>query len=393
MVDNVDNHIRSLNFGYRAELTKKEIKYYNKFATFVDNHTIKLTDKKGKEETVTAEHILIACGGRPTYPDIPGAKEYCITSDDIFWKREAPGKTLVVGASYVALECAGFINAMGYEVDVMVRSILLRGFDQDMANRIGEDMKVMGINFINEATPSKIEKRDDGKLVVSYSQGGLTVTGEYDTVLLAIGRKIITDQLNLDAAGVVCEPNGKIKTNEDESTNVPNIHAVGDVKFGGLELTPVAIEAGKRLSRRLFNKSYQLMNYHTIPTTVFTPLEYGSCGWSEEDAIKEYGDERIEIYHTTFQPLEWQYNKAFNSKRLCYVKLVCLIPENMKIIGFHILCPNAGEITQGIGAAIHVGITKSQLDDVVGIHPTIAEEFTKLTTTKRENPNPVKSSC
>ena len=135
------------------------------------------------------------------------------------------------------------------------------------------------------------------------------------------------------------------------------------------------------------------MNYDTIPTTVFTPLEYGSVGFSEGVANKKYGEENIEIYHSVFQPLEWQYNKAHNGKRFCYVKLVTVIPENYKIVGFHILCPNAGEVTQGIAAAIHVGITKEQLDDVVGIHPTVAEEFTKLTITKREEANPVKESC
>ncbi len=163
---------------------------------------------------MTAEHVVIACGGRPTYPDIEGAKEHCITSDDIFWKQTPPGKTLVVGASYVALECAGFLNAMEFEVDVMVRSILLRGFDQDMAKKIGEDMAAMGVNFINEATPSKVEKKDDGKLLVSYTQGGITVQSEYDTVMLAVGRHIITDQLKVENAGVVTEPNGKIKANE-----------------------------------------------------------------------------------------------------------------------------------------------------------------------------------
>ncbi len=129
MIESVNNHVYSLNFGYRKELTQKNIKYYNKFATFVDDHTLCLTDAKGKTENVSALYILIAVGGRPTYPDIPGAKEYCITSDDIFWMQTPPGKTLIVGASYVALECAGFLNGCGYETKVMVRSILLRGFD------------------------------------------------------------------------------------------------------------------------------------------------------------------------------------------------------------------------------------------------------------------------
>lgn len=393
MVESVNNHIRSLNFGYKKELTQKGVKYYNKFATFKDRNTLILTDKRGKTEEVTAKYITIAVGGRPSYPDIPGAKEHCITSDDIFWRQDSPGKTLVVGASYVALECAGFLNAMEFDVDVMVRSILLRGFDQDIAKKIGEDMVAMGVNFVNGATPSSIEKLESGKLKVTFKQGDLTLDAEYDTVLLAMGRKIITDQLDMEKAGLVAEKNGKFVTNPDESTSVDNIFAIGDVKQGNLELTPVAIESGKRLSRRLFGGKTALMNYDTIPTTVFTPLEYGSCGLPEEEAIARWGEDDIEVYHTTFSPLEWQYNKGFNSKRLCYVKLITVISDEHRIVGFHILCPNAGEVTQGFAVAMHVGVKKAQLDDVVGIHPTIAEEFTKLLTTRREDPNPIKSGC
>lgn len=305
MIESVNDHVRSLNFGYVKELRSKGIKYFNMFATFVDDHTLLLTDAKGKQEKVTAKYILIAVGGRPSYPGIPGDKEFCITSDDIFWMQTTPGKTLVVGASYVALECAGFLNAMGYETSVMVRSILLRGFDQDIAKKIGDDMEAVGVEFINEATPKSVEKLDNGRLKVTYDQGGMTVTGEYDTVLLAIGRKIITDMLNLENAGLTVLPNGKFKANPDESLNKSHIFACGDVLDGRLELTPVAIEAGRRIARRLFNGSTKLMNYDTIPTTVFTPLEYGCCGLSEEDANKRFGPDNIEVYHSIFSPLEW----------------------------------------------------------------------------------------
>jgi len=142
-------------------------------------------------------------------------------------------------------------------------------------------------------------------LKVTYDQGGMTVTGEYDTVMLAIGRKIITDMLNLANAGITCLPNGKFKANDDESLDKPHIFACGDVLDGRLELTPVAIEAGRRIARRLFAGSTKLMNYDTIPTTVFTPLEYGCCGLSEEEAIKRFGNDNIEVYHSIFSPLEW----------------------------------------------------------------------------------------
>lgn len=280
MLESVNNHIRSINFGYSAELRKMGIKHYNKFATFKDAHTLELADKKGAIETVTAKYIAIASGGRPTYPGVPGDKECCITSDDIFWMTEDPGKTLVVGASYVALECAGFLNGIGKEVTVMVRSILLRGFDQQIAAKIREDMEILEIDFIDEATPSKFEKQDDGKIKVYYNQGGMEVTAVFDTVLLAIGRSMCTPLLNLENAGLKVNKSGKFETDDEERTNVPHIFALGDNVAGNLELTPVAIQQGKRLARRLFDGAIKKMNYKTIPTTVFTPLEYGSCGYS-----------------------------------------------------------------------------------------------------------------
>lgn len=306
MVSSVQMHIKGLNWGYKSEMIKNKIKYFNSYASFEDAHTVSLDNGKGKVEKVTADKILIAVGGRPSYAGIPGDREFGITSDDLFSLQKAPGKTLVVGASYVALECAGFLTALGYDTTVMVRSILLRGFDQDMAERIGQYMENHHTKFIKEAVPVKLEKPDpEGKILVTYTQGGEEKTGEYDTVLFAIGRYAVTEGLNLEKAGVVCEKNGKFKVNEQEQTNVANIYAIGDVIYGQLELTPVAIKAGQLLAKRLAGVSSQLMDYVNVPTTVFTPLEYGSCGLSEEDAKAKYGADNISTYHTKFQPLEW----------------------------------------------------------------------------------------
>ena len=243
-----------------------------------------LQDFKGKEETVTADKIVIAVGGRPSYPGIPGDKEFGITSDDLFQLKQAPGKTLVVGASYVALECAGFLTAFGYDTSVMVRSIFLRGFDQDMADRIATHMGTLGTKFIRESTPSKLEKQENGKIKVTWQQGKdkTEKSEEFDTVLFAIGRYAVTEGLNLANAGLVCEQNGKFKVDKEERTNVPHIFAIGDVQDGRLELTPTAIKAGLMLAQRLFAKSTELMNYENVPTTVFTPIEYGTVGLSEE---------------------------------------------------------------------------------------------------------------
>jgi thioredoxin reductase (NADPH) len=300
MVKNVQTHIKSLNWGYKSDLIKLKAKYYNSYATFVDAHTLSLDNGKGKVEQVTADKIVIAVGGRPSYPGIPGDKEFGITSDDLFSLKESPGKTLVVGASYVALECAGFLTALGYDTTVMVRSILLRGFDQDMARRIGKHMENHHTKFINEAVPAKLEKPDPaGKILVTYKVGDEEKQEEFDTVLFAIGRYALTQNLNLAAAGLVAEKNGKFKV-VNEQTNVENIYAIGDVVDGVMELTPSAIKAGALLSKRLFEGGSEQMDYTNIPTTVFTPLEYGCCGLSEVDAKEKYGAENIDTYHTVF---------------------------------------------------------------------------------------------
>lgn len=218
MRGNVQAHIKGLNWSYKTDLMKLKVKYYNSFATFKDAHTIRLENAKGVVEEVTAERIVIAVGGRPSYPEIEGAKEFGITSDDMFSLKKGPGKTLVVGASYVALECAGFLAALGYDTTVMVRSILLRGFDQDMAEKIGFFMEKNHTKFIHKATPSKLERLngEEGQITVTFNQDGVEKTDTFDTVLFAMGRYAITQQLNLAAAGLTPEKNGKFVVNDVE---------------------------------------------------------------------------------------------------------------------------------------------------------------------------------
>ena len=352
-------HVKGLNWGYKSDLNKLKVKYFNSYASFVDPHTIKLDDGKGKVENVTADKIIIAVGGRPNYPGIPGDKEFGITSDDLFSLKKAPGKTLVVGASYIALECAGFLTAFGYDTTVMVRSILLRGFDQDPANLIGQYMQEHNTNFIHWAVPTKMEKPDpNGRIKVTYLEEDVEKSEEYDTVLFAVGRYANTEGLNLPAAGLVAEKNGKFKVNDVEQTNVPHIFAIGDVLYGQLELTPVAIKAGMLLAKRLFAGSTEKMDYVNVPTTVFSPLEYGCVGYSEEDAMKKFGCSSISCYHTGFQPIEWQLNKSRPEIDSCYVKIICNKLDNLRIVGYHIVAPNAGEITQGMAVAMKCGVTK-----------------------------------
>eukprot|EP00931_Biecheleriopsis_adriatica_P031416 TRINITY_DN1842_c0_g1_i1.p1 TRINITY_DN1842_c0_g1~~TRINITY_DN1842_c0_g1_i1.p1 ORF type:complete len:506 (-),score=112.47 TRINITY_DN1842_c0_g1_i1:237-1688(-) len=392
MVTQVNNYIKKLNWGSKTELREKTVKYYNSFATFKDPHTLALDNGKGKKEEVTAKHILIATGGRPTYGDVPGTKECCISSDDIFWQKKAPGKTLVVGASYIALECAGFMAGFGFDVTVMVRSILLRGFDQDIANMIGNYMEKHGVNFAREMVPSKFEKMPDGKVKVFVKDAEY---GIFDTVLMAIGRTGLAEQLNLEAAGLSYnKKSGKVECNDNDQTSVEHIYAVGDIVEGKPELTPVAIQAGKLLMKRLFGGSTKKMDYTDIATAVFTPIEYGTVGYSEEDARSKLGAKRIKVYHCSAQPLEWNLNEE-RKDDMGYMKVIVDKEEKEKVVGVHILGPNAGEVIQGLSVAVKCGCTKDHFDDCVGIHPTFAESYTTMTVEKTEGDSvlPTKGGC
>lgn len=392
------NHIRSLNFKYRVSLNEASIDYIPSLGRLVDKHTVECYDPKDASSTksITAGRTVIAVGGRPSKLSIPGG-EYAIDSDDIFqmdWTKTAcgnPGKTLVIGASYVALECAGFLNGIGYDVTIMVRSILLRGFDREFSDIIGDHMKATGTKFIEKQVPEKIEKLDNGKFKVYWANG--TCYDEFDTVFSAIGRSPCTDNLGCDAAGVKLGRKNKVECNEVDQSSVPNVYAIGDVVENMLELTPVAIMAGRKLARRLFKSGpNEFMDYVNIATTVFTPLEYGACGMSEEDAIEKYGEDDIEVYHSKLKPLEWELNHE-KPDGFAKAKLICVISENERVVGLHILGPNAGEVTQGFAVAMRKGATKKDFDDTVGIHPTVAEDLTLLSVTKRSGLSEDKGNC
>jgi thioredoxin/glutathione reductase (selenoprotein) len=415
MVTNVRKHIHSLNEGAKSSLRKKDITYYNALGSFVNAHTIRATYGDGRVENVTARYVVVAVGGRPTpLPDCEGA-EHAIDSDDIFMLPRAPGKTLCVGASYVALECAGFLTGLGYDTTVMVRSVLLRGFDQDVANRIAAFMQFSGTKFIRSATPTKIEKLADGRFRVHWANAnkgsrdssippGSDGSDVYDTVFAAVGRKPDTHGLNIAAAGLEVNRAGKFPgrgqgANSDrESTNVANVFALGDCLEGVPELTPVAIQAGQFLARRLFAGATQQMPYELVATTVFTPLEYGSVGVSE-DSVREpdpsssasslpytpaldqtYRGTRLKagyvVHSKAFTPLEWTVvPREHRPRSACSVKVICQ-GKDQRIVGVHYLGPNAGEVVQGFSLAVRLGATAADLRDTVGIHPTNAEIMT-----------------
>ncbi|XP_017122876.1 thioredoxin reductase 2, mitochondrial [Drosophila elegans] len=393
LVRSVQNHIKSVNWVTRVDLRDKKVEYVNSLGAFLDPHTIEYATRSGCERRqVTADHVVVAVGGRPRYPDIPGAVELGITSDDIFSYEREPGRTLVVGAGYVGLECACFLKGLGYEPTVMVRSIVLRGFDRQMSELLAAMMVERGVPFLGTTIPRSVERQADGRLLVRYHNTATGADGSdvFDTVLWAIGRRGLVEDLNLPAAGVRTHGD-KIVVDAAEATSVPHIFAVGDIVYGRPELTPVAILAGRLLARRLFAGATQLMDYADVATTVFTPLEYSCVGMSEETAIELRGADNIEVLHGYYKPTEFFIPQK--SVRHCYLKAVAEISGDQKILGLHYIGPVAGEVIQGFAAALKSGLTVKTLLSTVGIHPTTAEEFTRLSITKRSGRDPTPASC
>jgi thioredoxin reductase (NADPH) len=402
LVQNVQDHVKTLNFYYEnglntantktmrngetVKISNGSVTYYNALAKLTGPNSLSYSNNLGETGNLSGDNILISVGGRPFVPlDVPGVFEYSITSDDLFSLQTPPGKTLCVGAGYISLECGGFLTHLGFDVTISVRSIPLRtgGFDRDAVNKLISLMEKTGTKFLHNSGIQKIVKREDGRLNVTIKQGDNIYDEIYDTVLYATGRMSDTAGLDLQSAGVTPTSKGTLVTNERDQTNVPNVYAIGDVSDGKPELTPVAIQAGQLLARRLFGKSEELMNYKLVPTTVFTPFEYGICGYSEEDARKKYNDD-INVYISEFSSLE-----IGAAHRTCHgssedlptnsmSKLVCVKSQNDLVVGFHFVGSNAGEITQGFALALRLKATKKDFDDVVGIHPTDAESFMSL---------------
>ncbi|XP_016022417.2 thioredoxin reductase 2, mitochondrial isoform X2 [Rousettus aegyptiacus] len=363
MAEAVQNHVKSLNWGHRVQLQDRKVKYFNIKASFVNEHMVRGVAKGGKETLLSAEHIVIATGGRPKYPThIEGALEHGITSDDIFWLKESPGKTLVVGASYVALECAGFLTGLRLDTTVMMRSIPLRGFDQQMSSLVTEYMASQGTQFLRGCTPLRVKKLPDGQLQVTWEdlESGREDMDTFDTILWAVGRVPETRGLNLEKVGVNINPDSqKILVDDREATSVPHIYAIGDAA--------------------------------EVPTTVFTPLEYGCVGLSEEEAVARHGEEHVEVYHAYYKPLE--FTVAERDASQCYIKMVCLREPPQLVLGLHFLGPNAGEVTQGFALGIKCGASYAQVMRTVGIHPTCAEEVAKLRISKRSGLDPTVTGC
>ncbi|XP_954814.1 thioredoxin reductase, putative [Theileria annulata] len=383
LIQTIQNYIKMLNFSYRSSLLTSGVDYINAFGILKHNKIIEY-NLNNEIKYVSGDKIIIAIGERPYIPsDVEGANEYAITSDDLFQLNTNPGKTLIVGASYVALECAGFLTGLGYNVDVSVRSILLRGFDRQCVKKVEELMEASGVLFLYHKLPIKIEKHNQ-QLKVTFNDQSVNY---YDTVLYAIGRIPSQYTQHLKEVGIEFDGNGNILVTNEE-TNIKDIYAVGDIVSKVPKLAPVAIKSSELLIQRLYSNNNTQMNYENVPKCVYTPFEYSSCGLTEEEAIEKYGEDNLEIYLKEYNNLEIspvhrinkKTNDEFDYPMTCLSKVICL--KDGKIIGMHFVGPNAGEIMQGFSVLLTLNAKKSDLDKTVGIHPTDAESFVNLTVTK-----------
>ncbi|WP_413727520.1 glutathione-disulfide reductase [Sodalis sp. RH19] len=359
-------YIDRIHQSYERVLGNNNVDVIEGFATFVDAHTVAVNG-----EHITADHILIATGGRPSHIDIPGA-EYGIDSDGFFALDAMPQRVAVVGAGYIAVELAGVVNALGAQTHLFVRKHApLRTFDPLVVETLVEIMQAEGPNLHTGSIPETIVKNQDGSLTLTLENGQVFTV---DALIWAIGREPSTDNLNLAAAGVETDSNGYIRVDKYQNTNVQGIYAVGD-NTGAVELTPVAVAAGRRLSERLFNgKPEEHLDYNLIPTVVFSHPPIGTIGLTEPEAIAKYGEKQIKIYKTAFTSM---YTAVTSHRQPCRMKLVCLGPEE-KIIGLHGIGLGMDEILQGFAVAMKMGATKRDFDNTVAIHPTAAEELVTM---------------
>lgn len=367
LIKNRQAYIGRIHQSYDRVLGNNKINVIRGFARFVDEKTVEVNGKQ-----YTAEHILVAVGGRPTIPTIPGA-EYGIDSNGFFQLTEQPKRVAVVGAGYIAVEIAGVLHALGSETHLFVRKESpLRSFDPMIIDTLTEVMAAEGPTLHTHSIPKEVVKEADGSLTLHLENGH---SQNVDTLIWAIGRHPATDQLNLAAAGVETTERGYIKVDQYQNTSVAGIYCVGDIMQGGIELTPVAVKAGRQLSERLFNnKPEAKMDYDLVPTVVFSHPPIGTIGLSEPDAIAKYGAEQVKVYTSSFTAM---YTAVTSHRQPCKMKLVCAGPEET-VVGLHGIGYTVDEMIQGFAVAMKMGATKADFDSVVAIHPTGSEEFVTM---------------
>lgn len=362
MIASKDKEIGRLEKIYRSLFENAGAKTFDGRATLKDAHTVLIGDK-----AVTADKILIASGGHPVRPAIPGA-ELMITSNEAFHLEQQPKRIVIVGGGYIALEFAGIFNGFGSDVTVLYRGEqILRGFDEDIRNHLAGELVKSGIDLRVKTDLTKIEKKGNALLV--YLTDGSTL--EVDAVMAATGRKPNTDGLGLEAIGVKTDADGAVVVNEYSRSSVENIYAVGDVT-NRINLTPVAIREGHCFADTVFGNRPRSPDHADVPAAVFSQPPVGTVGLSETDARKKYGE--VDVYRTSFRPL-----KATVSGRDERVMMKLVVDAKTdRVVGAHMVGADAGEILQGIAIAIKAGAKKADFDATVGIHPTAAEEFVTM---------------
>lgn len=360
-----DAYVERLNGIYENNLNKRGVTFLKGQASFVDRNTVEVGD-----ERFHAERIVIATGGYPGVPAVPGA-ELGITSDGFFELASLPPTVLVIGSGYIAVELAGIFGMLGSSTTLAVRKEgILREFDDMLGRELVEAMRAGGISVETGIVPARLD-RQDGGLVLTAVNG--QTFGPVDTVLWAIGRSANTRGLNLEAAGVETDERGFVPTDAFQQTNVENIFALGDVT-GRPALTPVAIAAGRRLADRQYGgMDGRHLDYELIPTVVFSHPTIGTVGMTESEARAEYGDS-LKVYESRFNAM---YYALGDVKQRSSMKLLVEGDEE-RIVGCHIIGEGADEMLQGFAVALRMGATKKDFDDTVAIHPTSAEELVTM---------------
>jgi glutathione reductase (NADPH) len=375
-----DAYVKRLNGIYENNLNRDEIEHLKGRAKFVANNAVEVALEDGGVQRIKAKHILIATGGRPHIPDIPG-KELCIDSDGFFDLEQLPKRIATSGAGYIGVEMTGMLHALGSKTDFFIRGQkLLRTFDPMIQDVVTQEYERQGITLHKGEQIIKVEDIGSGQKRVTYEdiETKAQSTIEVDTVLFAIGREPEIEDLHIKDLGMKLNEKNHIVVDEYQNTSIPNVYAVGDVCNSGFELTPVAIAAGRRLSDRIFGgKEGRHLDYSNIPSVVFAHPEIGSIGLTEPQAREQYGD-KVKIYKTQFTGMYYAMMDPEDKGPTAY-KIVCA-GDDEKVVGLHIIGQASAEILQGFGVAIKMGATKQDFDNCVAIHPVSAEELVTMTT-------------
>jgi glutathione reductase (NADPH) len=366
LITHKNREIRRLNDIYRKLLATSGVTLLEGHARLTDAHHVEVNG-----QIFSAERILIATGGWPMVPDIPG-REHAITSNEAFFLRRLPERVLVVGGGYIAVEFAGIFNGLGCDTRLLYRGdMFLRGFDQSVRNHLAEELIKNGLQLHFNTDIIKIDKLSEGSLLATLNDGRQL---EADSIFYATGRRPMLDHLGLENTFVELNDAGYVSVNEHFETREPSVLAIGDV-IGGVQLTPVATAEGTAIARRLFKPElYRPVDYRHIPTAVFSQPSIGTVGLSEEEAVAQ--GHKVTAYESRFRPMKLTLTES-NERTL--MKLV-VDAHTDRVLGAHMVGPDAGEIIQGLAIALKAGATKRLFDETIGVHPTSAEEFVTLRT-------------